>query len=348
MTTSGKSRFVQIDEDGYLISEGLRVSDEEYGQALLENLSRDDRGRYFTHFDGVTAVVEAFDEPLIARSLDNLDGNWAIHTPYNFKASFDPHSLCLDEWDRFHGTTAKGVPFVFSRPAQASFFDLLQDYDDDSITIEGHQIHLPPWLLPNEEVNAGEFWTQIYVTEEPRWDLGEPAAALAHVLPQLKLPKQRVLCLGCGTGHDAAFLARQGHIVTGVDVSSEAISRARKLYGAIPNLQFLLHDLFHLPQNMSHSFDLIFEHTCYCAVNPNRRNELVQIWKRLLVPGGHILGVFFAVDRRSGPPWGGSEWEIRERLKKNFEFQYWTRWRHSLPQRLGMELVVFAQLKSSR
>jgi 2-polyprenyl-3-methyl-5-hydroxy-6-metoxy-1,4-benzoquinol methylase len=41
------------------------------------------------------------------------------------------------------------------------------------------------------------------------------------------MPRCRVLVLGCGEGHDAAFFAQNGHIVTGVDISPEAITRAQ-------------------------------------------------------------------------------------------------------------------------
>lgn len=40
-----------------------------------------------------------------------------------------------------------------------------------------------------------------------------------------------VLELGCGTGNDAARLAREGYQVTGMDLSAEAIARARARYG---------------------------------------------------------------------------------------------------------------------
>lgn len=42
-----------------------------------------------------------------------------------------------------------------------------------------------------------------------------------------------ILEIGCGTGHDAARLAREGYRVTAVDVSSEAIGSARDRYGRL-------------------------------------------------------------------------------------------------------------------
>jgi SAM-dependent methyltransferase len=151
------------------------------------------------------------------------------------------------------------------------------------------------------------------------------------------------LVMGCGSGHDAAYFARLGHVVTAVDISEEAVQRARANYGDLENLKVLQADAFHLPDEFKARFDLVFEHTCYCAISPERRNELVKVWRRALVPGGDLLGVFFVNEMRSGPPFGGSEWELRERLKADFNFLFWTRWRHSLEKRKSKELVIYAK-----
>jgi SAM-dependent methyltransferase len=102
-------------------------------------------------------------------------------------------------------------------------------------------------------------------------------------------------------------------------------------------------DIFHLPAEMTGAFDMVFEHTCYCAISPSRRNELVRVWRRVLTEGGHVLGVFFTMDRPNGPPYGGSEWELRSRLGKTFRLLFWTRLRDSVSSRLGQELLVYAQ-----
>ncbi|MCS6800965.1 MAG: class I SAM-dependent methyltransferase [Chloroflexota bacterium] len=47
-------------------------------------------------------------------------------------------------------------------------------------------------------------------------------------------PGERILDLGCGTGHHAAQLAAAGCLVEGVDAAERMIARARELYPAIP------------------------------------------------------------------------------------------------------------------
>ncbi len=339
-------RYLQVDEEGYWISEGLRITDEEYGRELLEKIGVTERGSFFTEVDGERIWIEAFDEPLVARFVENIEGQLVLSFPYQLKSPLKLESLTVDEWDRFHGRTENGVPFVLSRAAQATLFEAVDEFDDDSLSFAGQRHVLPAWLQLNDKVADQSFWTNIYRTEEPGWEMGRESAILPEILPQLKIPRSRILVLGCGTGHDVAFFAKAGHIATGVDFSEEAIQRAQASYSSLNDIRFLQADVFKLPTEWAAQFDVVFDHTCYCAVNPNRRTELVTVWKRMLAEGGHLLGFFFTRDKVKGPPWGGSEWEIRQRLKNHFDFRYWTRWRKSAPKRQGYELVVWAQKKA--
>lgn len=337
-------KYIVLDEEGYFAFDGKRVDDEQYGRELLGNLKIDDRAKLQTSLGGSAAWVEAFDSPLLARHVSHKSGDTGVlDLNYNSKKEFKFSELSLDQWDRFHGQTVDGIPFVFTRQGQVELFDLLDEFDDDSITVKGQQHPVGPWLKSFTDANRGEFWTNIYQTEEPGWEQHQAHPALAEVVPQLKLNKAKVLVLGCGSGHDAAYFAQQGHIVTGVDFSSEAIKRAQEQYGKIEGLSFVQSDAFKLPENWTGRFDLVFEHTFYCAITPERRDELVATWRRVLMPQGRILGIFFVTEMRGGPPFGGSEWEIRQRLRKNFNFLYWTRWRRSIEKRKAMELVLFAQ-----
>ncbi len=340
-------RYLPIDEEGYFVFDGRRVNDEELGRKLLENLIPVQKDRFVTSIDGQQAWIESFDAPLVVRHIEHgPEGFGSIHAPYRTPMRFALATLCVDEWDRFHGLTENGVPFILSRTAQVEFFDMLDEFDDESVTIKGKRYPTPQWLSPGPETKASAFWTNIYKTEEPGWELGHESVILPAVLPQLKLNKGRVLVLGCGSGHDAAYFARQGHMVTAVDFSEEAVRRARANYSEIENLKIVQADAFSLPKEYAERFDLVFEHTCYCAVSPERRDDLVDVWKRCLVAHGDLLAVFLVNEKRTGPPFGGSEWEVRERLKGSFDFLFWTRWRQSEESRRGKELVVYARKKS--
>lgn len=334
--------FIAIDEEGYFVlSEGVRLSDEVIGHGLLKNLKMQDNDSLTTTWsDGNSVTVEPFDKPLVAKQVFKEGKTWSLLFPYHFVRNFKPESLVLDSWDRFHGLTEDKIPFVFSRAAQAEFFNLLDEYTDETITIDGNEIEVPPFYIDNKDVSRDGFWQDLYNAESPPpWDLAGPHPAFEPILPQIKIVKSRVVNFGCGKGHDAAFMAKKGHIVTGVDWSPSAIDEAKKLYGDIPNLTLQQGDVF----KTNITADVVLEHTLFCAIDPAKRKELILKWHKTLDVGGYLLGVFFVFPRRNGPPYGSSEWELRSLLEKYFRLLYWKRWEHSPERRKGTELVIFAQ-----
>lgn len=373
------ARFIQIDEDGYFSSSGLRVSDDAYGLSLISHLTSRQRG-FLTQVEGQEVIVEAFDLPLVAHRVrreksstpQSGELHWVLEFAYGFTCKFDLRTLVTDVWDRFQGRTLHNVPFVFSRSAQMEFFNLVDDFDDDSITVDGQKLEIKsvnqldlqtPLAPPNPgvagavapqlkftDVNKAEYWSDRYQSwssenTPPGWELGEAAKPLREVLPQIKIPRSRICVLGCGTGHDAAYFASQGHIVTAVDLSPLAIERARAAHPESANLKFVTADAFHFAKESRAQFDIIFEHTFFCAIDPSRRHEVMRAWRTLLADGGHLLGIFFILDRVGGPPYGASEWELRQLLRNDFDFLYWTRWKTSIESRLGRELVIYAKKK---
>src|SRR3954466_5138625 len=69
-------------------------------------------------------------------------------------------------------------------------------------------------------------WNQRYAAGDTPWESGQPSAELMRVLAEWKIGPCRVLEMGCGTGENAASLARQGFDVTAFDLVPLAIERA--------------------------------------------------------------------------------------------------------------------------
>jgi len=61
------------------------------------------------------------------------------------------------------------------------------------------------------------------------------------LVPLREAGAHTILELGCGTGNDAARLAAEGYQVTAIDVSGEAIGRARARFGSVA--RFLVADM---------------------------------------------------------------------------------------------------------
>ncbi len=97
-------------------------------------------------------------------------------------------------------------------------------------------------LWPNREQNA-RFWDQYF------GDLAGSGADLdweglwtdPFLGPLRQARARTVLELGCGTGNDAARLAREGYLVAAADLSERAVTRARARFGTV--VSFILADL---------------------------------------------------------------------------------------------------------
>jgi SAM-dependent methyltransferase len=141
-------------------------------------------------------------------------------------------------------------------------------------------------------------------------------------------------------GHDAAFLAQQGILTAGFDLSETALARAEEVY-PFSNLQWVKGDLFtDLPHQ---AYDLVWEHTCYCAIDPSQREGYVQSMHQALTPGGQLLGIFLldtGGDPHEGPPFGSSLEEVKWTFEKQFELEWEVEPSVSFPGREGREYLM--------
>lgn len=186
-------------------------------------------------------------------------------------------------------------------------------------------------------------WDARYAEGDTPWDKGAAHPVLFDALTQ-DVFSGRVLVPGCGTGHDARALAARGHRVTGLDISPLALERARSLPHP-DNLDYHLGDLFSLPREMHGAFDGVFEHTCFCAIDPSRRTDYVMAVANALKSGGRLLAVFFLDPQNdgTGPPYGCTRGEIG----KYFDPCFGTVWENSefstFPEREGRELLMLLE-----
>ena len=96
---------------------------------------------------------------------------------------------------------------------------------------------------------------------------------------------ERILDVGCGTGHLAAKIATNGAQVTGVDQSPEMIREARAAY---PALRFEVMDARQLEFN--EQFDAVFSNaTLHWIKEPHRAVESIA---RVIRPGGRFVAEF--------------------------------------------------------
>nr|WP_155190619.1 class I SAM-dependent methyltransferase [Roseibium denhamense] len=150
-----------------------------------------------------------------------------------------------------------------------------------------------------------------------------PKAALTEWLANAPGTGLTAIDIGCGLGDNAEALSAAGYRTTAFDVSSDAVSWAKKRF---PGSAVAYHaaDLFDLPATWTAAFDLA--HECYTiqALDGDLREKAVGSIASLVAPGGRLLlinrsrgeGVY-----ADGPPWPlqPSEWRQFEHLGLELE-----------------------------
>lgn len=150
----------------------------------------------------------------------------------------------------------------------------------------------------------------------------------------------RILVPGCGTGHDVRELARLGLSVTGLDIAPLALERARR-YDKVADETYEPGDFFAPAPVGRELFDGIFEHTCFCAIDPARREDYVHAAAAALRPGGRLLAVFFTDPDHDGegPPHGCTRAELDGLFGRDFRLLEERREIPTFPERHGRELL---------
>jgi len=186
-----------------------------------------------------------------------------------------------------------------------------------------------------------DYWNQIYEEEgRPGWDMDGATPLLAELLelatPLGLQPGAELAVPGCGYGHDAAALAGRGFAVTGLDFAPLALEGARARYGEA--VAWHQADWFTTSQG---PWDALFDHTCFVAMDPPRRQDYVAACAAHLRPGGlWMVALFHQVDRVPGPPHAIPMEEMRRLAETRFEVLHLGEATRSHPRRAGREFLL--------
>jgi SAM-dependent methyltransferase len=191
-----------------------------------------------------------------------------------------------------------------------------------------------------------EYWESRYQSSDMPWEKGAPAPGLVDFLAAHPDLLRGTVCVpGCGTGHDAREFARAGFDTFGFDIAPSAIQlAAEKTKAAGLIAKFQLADFLH--DEPPQKFDWLFEHTLFCAIKPQERDEYVRAALRWLKPDGQYLAVNYMIPDRDGPPFGTTRDELWRRFSPHFELVEELVPR-SYPNRTGLELLLWWRRKAS-
>ena len=175
------------------------------------------------------------------------------------------------------------------------------------------------------------------------WDLGEPTPVFNQWINSER-NKLSICILGAGNGWDALNFAKKGHHVTAVDFAFSAIQNMRKMAEILGvKLDLLYSDIFNIGKSYHDAFDIVLEYTCYCAIQPDRRIDYVNLVNCILKPEGRLVALFFPLDKElndDGPPFGVNLNSTLNLFSKKFTLNKKEIPNLSIERRIGREIFV--------
>ena len=184
-----------------------------------------------------------------------------------------------------------------------------------------------------------QYWDDRYLQQRTGWDIGKVSTPLKEYIDQLNDKSIAVLIPGCGNAYEALYLAEKGFTnITLIDISPAIVKEIRQRLNvyADKEIQIICGDFFNLDQE----FDLVFEQTFLCALDPQLRERYVLKMADILKKNGKLAGVLFNRFFEGGPPFGGSTEEYKKLFFGSFQIIKMEACYNSIDARNGSELFV--------
>jgi len=157
-----------------------------------------------------------------------------------------------------------------------------------------------------------------YLLGHTPWDTGVTPPEVVELIERGDLPPGRALDLGCGTGTNAIYLAREGWEVVGVDFSALAIRWARRRgRRARVRCRFYRADVTDL-SFLRDPFDLALDIGCLHSVPAEGWERYAAGLARLVQPGGLYMLYAFTPRPDRPTPRGVAPGEVRRLLASAF------------------------------
>jgi len=139
---------------------------------------------------------------------------------------------------------------------------------------------------------AGDAWDPRLYDDRHAFVWKHGASLVELLAPQAG---ERILDLGCGTGHLTAQIAEAGAEVIGIDASAAMVDEARRNFAGRPRLRFELADArtFACSPELAGevgSFDAVFSNAVLHWVRPP--DDAVRNIRAVLKPGGRFVAEF--------------------------------------------------------
>lgn len=166
-----------------------------------------------------------------------------------------------------------------------------------------HLLNTYELFMGCHQMTIEDRYRERYKSGDTPWDIGQPDFNLMEIVTQKPIPRCKVLDIGCGTGDNSIWLARNRFQVIGTDTSDIAIEKAKeKASKAKVDCRFMTVDF--LKNNIEGApFGFIFDRGCFHSFSSeqDRRRFARNVAGHLEESGLWLTLVGNADEHRPGP-----------------------------------------------
>ena len=128
----------------------------------------------------------------------------------------------------------------------------------------------------------------------------DPDENLVEWVETMRIRPGVALDIGCGNGRNAIYLAKNGFVTSGVDLSEQAIAWASERSTiSSTDTNWVCGSIFDHPLAPG-SVDLVYDSGCFHHLAPHQRCRYAELVTQALKPSGHFGLVCFAPEGGSG------------------------------------------------
>ncbi|MFK7911583.1 MAG: class I SAM-dependent methyltransferase [Akkermansiaceae bacterium] len=149
-----------------------------------------------------------------------------------------------------------------------------------------------------------EIWENIYASGKQLnrypWDCVVSFLYRYSATAHVPINKMRILEIGCGSGSNLWFAAREGASVVGIDTSKSSIEYAEKRFTEDSLVgQFYCATLPNIPEFTPNYFDCIIDRACLTHCSDDTTSKSLATLSQLLRPQGLLLSTFYGRNHSS-------------------------------------------------
>jgi SAM-dependent methyltransferase len=166
------------------------------------------------------------------------------------------------------------------------------------------------------------------------WDSSETPPEVQQAFQANDIPSGAALDLGCGTGTNVIFMARQGRQAIGIDFAPEAIKKARlkaQQAGVDGGAQFRVADVTRMDEMALPPAGFALDMGCFHGLSPDGQRRYAEGLAKTMVHGGKYLLYTLAPHKEAGFSFGMQPETVRAVFDPWFDIvriehgEFWSR-----------------------